>query len=302
VVLALLIMVLTVTCVNRVDQGEEGLVLTFGRVTERLGPGVYLRLPFIQSVRAESVSTIYTQEYGYRTTQIGSASSAPLYDVIDEECWMLTSDDCIVEVDAIYYYSVNDVQQYLFAAENPTHALHLAFEAVLRRHIQAHTLDDALLSKETMEHQILQDFQALIDTYQLGILAHSVRIQNIFVPQSVLVAYDDVNNAKNETSRRTSEAERYRNQVIPAARSTAYAALQSAEAYRAEVMAQAEAEAAAFERALEQYNTAPAITRKALLIETLESILKNADRKVLLDKGQALLLEDLRTLGGEAVE
>ena len=39
-------------------------MLTFGRVTDVKGPGLYWKIPLIQSVISESVTTIHTKEYG----------------------------------------------------------------------------------------------------------------------------------------------------------------------------------------------------------------------------------------------
>lgn len=112
--------------------------------------------------------------------------------------------------------------------------MQLAFEAIIRRNIQNRRLDDALLNKEEIERQVLPDFQALIDTYEMGVKINDVRIQNITVPAAVSAAYEDVNNAKNEKTKRLDEAEKYANEVLPTARSTAYQTLQEAEAYKAE--------------------------------------------------------------------
>ena len=67
---------LAATSFYRVGQGEEALVLTFGRVTDTRGPGLYWKIPLIQSVISESVTTIHTKEYGFRTTRTGSAGTA----------------------------------------------------------------------------------------------------------------------------------------------------------------------------------------------------------------------------------
>ena len=70
----------------RVGQGEEALVLTFGEVTDVKGPGLYWRVPLAQQVIAESVTTIHTQEYGFRTTSGGTTNTAAKYvDVLEEE-------------------------------------------------------------------------------------------------------------------------------------------------------------------------------------------------------------------------
>ena len=187
---------LAATSFYRVGQGEEALVLTFGRVTDTKGPGLYWKIPLIQSVISESVTTIHTKEYGFRTTRTGSAGTAATYADEQDESVMLTNDNSIVSIEAIYQYTIRDVKQYYFDVDDPEGTLQLAFEAIIRRNIQNRPLDDALLNKEEIERQVLPDFQALIDTYEMGVKINDVRIQNITVPAAVSAAYEDVNNAK----------------------------------------------------------------------------------------------------------
>jgi membrane protease subunit HflK len=273
----------------RVGQGEEALVITFGRVTATHGPGLYFRIPLVQGVISESVTTIHTKEYGFRTTAQGTAGKAAKYSDNDNESVMLTNDNSIVSLEAIYQYTIRDVKQYHFDVDDPENKLQLAFEAVIRRNIQSLTLDNALLNKEDIERAVLPEFQRIVDSYEMGVKINSVRIQNITVPEAVTAAYEDVNNAKNEMTKRLDEAEKYKNEVLPNARSKAYQVLQEAEAYKAETIAAAEAEVAVFDAVYEKYKAAPEITRKRLLIETMEKILKNSGKIIVADNNSEVL-------------
>ncbi len=275
--------------VYRVGQGEEALVLTFGKVTSKEGPGIHWHMSFVQSIISESVTTIHTREYGFRTTKQGSAGKAASYADEADEGVMLTSDNSIVSLEAIYQYTICDVAQYTFDVDQPEETLQLAFEAVIRRNIQNRTLDDALLNKEEIENEVLPDFQALIDSYQMGVKINDVRIQNITVPSAVASAYEDVNNAKNEKTKRLDEAERYKNRILPTARSNAYLVTAEAEAYKAETIAAAQADAAVFSAILEKYKAAPEIMRTRLLIETLEEVL-SAGKLFIVDGSTTSLL------------
>ena len=282
----------------RVGQGEEALVLTFGRVTDTNGPGLYWRIPLVQSVVSESVTTIHTKEYGFRTSyQGGYGQSAKYIDEVDEGV-MLTNDNSIVSLEAIYQYTIVDVHQYRFNIDDPEGTLQLAFEAVIRRNLQNRSLDDALLNKEEIEQQVLPDFQALVDSYSMGVKINDVRIQNITVPAAVAAAYEDVNNAKNEKTARLDEAERYKNNVIPAARSAAYQLLQEAEAYKAETIAAAEADVAVFSALYEKYVLAPEVTRSRMVYEVLEKVLSGSAKLYIVDSDSGVT--QLLNLGEEA--
>lgn len=267
----------------RIGQGEEALVLTFGRVTETHGPGLYWRIPFAQSVIAMSVTNIHTSEYGFRTTNQGSVGRAAHYSDVADEGVMLTGDNSIVSIEAIYQYTIRDVRQYSFDVHDPEGTLRLAFEAVIRRNIQNRTLDDALLNKEEIERQVLPDFQSLIDSYEMGVKINDVRIQNITVPRDVASSYEDVNNAKNEKTKRLDEAERYKNEVLPIARSNAYRVLQEAEGYKADAIAAAEADVAVFTAVYEEYKKAPTLMKTRLTLEALREVLGSSGKVVLVD-------------------
>lgn len=191
-----------------------------------------------------------------------------------------------MRVEAVCQYSVRDAQAYLHEVQNPDETLMLAFETAMRRNIQNKELDDALLNKQDIEQEVLPDFQSMLDSYAIGVTVREIRIQNITVPTEVNAAYEDVNNAKNEKTRKLDEAERYKNEVIPAARSEAYQMVQEAEAYKAEVVSQATGDVANFTSVYEKYVLDKDITRKRLMIETMEKILQNAQSKTILSAEQ----------------
>ena len=273
----------------RVDEGEQALVLTFGEISSRRGPGLYWRVPGIQTVEKASITHIYSNEFGFRTTE-SRQSAASSYSEIDDEAIMLTGDSNIVRVEAIYQWVIRDVQSFLYVIDDPEKTMNLAFETVVRRNIQNKNLDDALLNKRDIEREVLPEFQRMLDAYGLGVTVREVRIQNITVPVEVQAAYEDVNNAMNEKTRNLDEAERYKNEVLPAARANAYRRIQEAEAYKATTIAQAEGDVALFNEVLRQYNAAKDITRQRLLIETMESILSRASIKYIIDGGETDVL------------
>ena len=289
IAIVVIVLIVAATGFYRVGQGEQALVITFGRVTDQNGPGLYWHLPYIQQIISESVTTIHTVEYGFRTTRSGSAGRAAQYSDETDESVMLTNDNSIVSIEAIYQYTIRDVKEYHFDIDDPEGTLQIAFEAVIRRNIQNRPLDDALLNKEEIELQVLPDFQALIDTYAMGVKINDVRIQNISVPQEVSAAYEDVNNAKNEKTKRLDEAERYENEILPDARSTAYETVKQAEAYKAELLAKAKSDTAVFDAVLAEYKLAPEVTRKRLLIETLENILTGSGRIIVADNASDVI-------------
>ncbi|MGI6317005.1 MAG: FtsH protease activity modulator HflK [Christensenellales bacterium] len=286
----------------RIDEGCEGLVLTFGEITQIKAPGLYWRIPFVQSVASASTTEIVTKEYGFRTTLVGTTSASSEYTDVPEEAIMITGDGNIVRVEAVYQVVVKDVASYLYNVDDPLGTIHRAFETVLRRNIQNRTLDDALLNKQDIETQVLPDFSRLCDHYEVGLEVREVLIQNITVPDEVSAAYEDVNNALNEKTQKLDEAEKYANQIVPAARAEAYNMVQEAEAYKAETVAWAQAEVSVFNQIYAKYLLSPGITRRRLKIEALEAILGNADAKFIISADGGEMLQLLPLTGETAAE
>ena len=290
-VLVAIVLVLGLFSFYRIQQGENALILTFGKVTDtKIEAGLYWHLPVIQSVQIESIEKIHTQEYGFRTSKAGTSTTAAQYYDVDEEAIMLTGDSSIVRVEAIYLIRINDVEKFFYEVDEPYETLQYAFETVIRRNVQSKTLDVALLNKSQIETEVYSDFKELVENvYNIGIEVNQVLIQNIDVPPEVSAAYEDVNNAKNEQTRKLDEGEKYKNEVVPAAEAKAYKMIQDAEAYKAEVIAKANGEVAVFNAVYDKYKLSPEITRKRLFIETIEKIMANADKKYIVSAGSDVL-------------
>lgn len=287
----------------RVEQGEEALALTFGKMTKHeVNAGLYWHVPLAQSVQKISTTKVHTMEFGYRTAQAGSTTQSAQYSDMQDEAIMITGDSNIVQVEAMYQYVVNDAEAFLFQVDDPYDTLQLAFETVLRRNIQNKTVDDALLKKQAIGIEVQPEFQQVVDAYRLGVTIKKVEIQNTKVPQEVEAAFQDVINAMNEKTQRLEEAERYENEVLPAARADAYQMVQEAEGYKAEKVAQATGDVANFQEVYSKYVLSPAITRQRLFIETMERILEKANMKYVVD-GDSGVLEflplDEAATGGE---
>ena len=288
-VIVVVVAIIGLSGIYRVNQGEQAVVLTFGEKTDVREAGMYWHVPFVQSVAKQSRTQLYTLEYGFRTQKAATTSDTAEYSDEDKEAIMLTKDQNIVKVEAVYKVYVEDVAAFLYQVNDPFDTMQRAFETVIRRNLQNRTLDDALLNKQQIESEVLPEFRDMLNSYDIGVKVKEVLIQNINVPAEVLSAYQDVNNAMAEKTTKLDEAEKYKNQVVPNARAQAYKLVQDAEAYRAKTVANAEGEVAQFNDVYAKYVNNKDITRKRLLIETLEKILSSAGKLYMVDDSSGLL-------------
>ena len=77
--------------------------------------------------------------------------------------------------------------------------------------------------------------------------------------------------------------------MLPKARSNAYETVKQAEAYKADTVAKAQSDTDVFTAVYNEYKLAPDITRSRLLIETLESVLSNSGKIIVVDNNSEVL-------------
>ena len=108
IVVVLALVIGGLTCFYTVDDKQQAVVTTFGKVTEITDAGVHFKLPFgIQQVQKVDVNVYQQIELGYRTgAQLG-------YDVVLDESSMITGDYNIVNVDFFVEYKITDPVQFL---------------------------------------------------------------------------------------------------------------------------------------------------------------------------------------------
>jgi modulator of FtsH protease HflK len=133
---------------------------------------------------------------------------------------------------------------------------------------------------ETDTHSLLQ---SILDAYGAGVYVTQLQLLKVDPPGPVIDAFRDVQRALADRERLRNEAEAYRNDIVPKARGAAAAIKQEAEAYRQEIIARAQGDAGRFTSVYRAFKAAQDVTLERLYLETMEEILKNAN-KVIIDR------------------
>ena len=203
-----------------VGPGERGLVLTFGQLTSQSESGLHYRLPGpIQSHFVVDTAQVRTAEVGYRT-ESGNQS------VVLEEAQMLTGDENMVVVQLFIQYLVQDPVAYLFHVNNAEEVLNDSAEIALRSAVGQNTIDFTMTEGRVQAQEAVRALlQALLDQYKTGLLITEARLLAVDPPAEVRDAFHDVVRAFEDRERLVKEAEGYAEQVVPAARGQARAAV-----------------------------------------------------------------------------
>ncbi|APT72034.1 cell division protein FtsH [Thermosipho sp. 1063] len=297
IVLIVIILIFLGTGVYQVGPSEVALIKTFGKYTHSTGPGMHYHLPYpIQSHVIVDVETIRKEEIGFRTIESRSGVS---YRTIPEESLMLTGDGNIISVEVAVQYKIKDPVKFAFNIINGKNIVRFTTESVLRERVAVRNIDDVLtVERDKIAIETAEEVQKILDEYESGILINKVYLQEVAPPDQVVEAFDDVNNAKQDKERFINEANRYANDIVPKAEGEAEQILRKAEAYAKEKILEAEGETNRFLSVLKEYEIAPDITMKRLLIEKLEEVFSNTKNVFVLDDSGALKLLDVNELIG----
>jgi membrane protease subunit HflK len=145
-----------------------------------------------------------------------------------------------------------------------------------------------------------QAIQEIMDSYKSGVQIENVYLQEVTPPDSVVPAFDDVNNARQDQQTFINEAQKYTNDVIPRAEGQAQRIINDAEAYAYQQVAKASGEAERFKAMLEEYQNSEEVTKKRLILDAVQQMIENSKMQVISEKGDTLNFLNLsEIIGGE---
>ncbi|MBA5249418.1 MAG: FtsH protease activity modulator HflK [Gammaproteobacteria bacterium] len=284
VILALLVW--SLSGIYIIDPAEKGVVLRFGAFQEETSQGPHWHLPYpIESLSRVNVEQVKTTQIGYR-----DAVSNRRGGNVSSESLMLTKDENMIDAKFAVQYKINDVQAYLFNVANPKLTLRHAVESAIRQVVGQNTMDYVLTEgRVAVADDIQEKSQALLDTYQAGLIITTVNMQDAQPPEPVQAAFSDAVKAREDKQRLINEAKTYANDILPKSRGKAARMLEEAKAYKSKVVSKSEGEASRFKQILAEYAKAPEVTKERLYRETMEIVLANTSKVVVDSKANSMM-------------
>jgi regulator of protease activity HflC (stomatin/prohibitin superfamily) len=176
----MILSVLIASSIHIADQWEKAVVLRMGKFIGLKGPGPFLIIPIL-----DRVSNSIDQRV--RVNSIKAEQT-------------LTKDTVPVNVDAVVYWTVWDVEKAALEVQDYENAILLISQTGLRDTIGKHELADLLSDREKIssELQIILDEQ----TNPWGITCQNVGIRDIIIPQNLSDAMSKQAQAQRERQAR----------------------------------------------------------------------------------------------------
>ena len=257
-----------------VQEGQKGVVTTFGRYSHTVEAGWGWRWPY--PFQAEQTID-FTQT---KTVEIGGTSISSSTGLSDSA--MLTQDENIVDVRFSVQYSLKDARAFLFENDKPREAVVQAAESAVREIVGSSRIDAVLGQRGALTAALVRSIQSQLDTLNTGILINFVNVESVKPPEKVTEAFDDVNRAGNDRDSLKNEGQAYANHVVPAAQGDAARLREDALAYKARIVNAAQGDADRFKAIYAEYQKAPGVTRDRMYIDAMQDVYSHVT-KVMVD-------------------
>ena len=299
-VLFAIVIVFGLTCYYTVDDKQQAVVTTFGKVTDITDAGVHLKLPFgIQQVEKVDVNVYQKITLGYNP--VGSG-----YTVDDRESAMITGDYNIVNVDFFVEYKISDPVQYLYSSNDPESILRNLVQSQVRNVVGSSTVDSVLTDgKENIQMQVCNLVTDILNQYDIGLSLVDVKIQDAEPPtQEVIEAFKNVETAKQQAETVINDAKAYKNAQLPQAQAKADKLIQNAQYLKEKRINEATEQVAMFNAMYQEYALNPQVTKSRMYYEAISQIMPGVKLYINTsgssDVQMLLPLEDLVSEGGTA--
>ena len=270
VVIALALLLAARSCFYTVDDKQQAVVTTFGKVTDVTDAGLHFKIPFgIQRVEKVDVNVYQKIELGYTST------GDDMYATNTNESTMITGDYNIVNVDFFVEYKITDPAKYLYSSNQPEQILRNLIQSQVRNVVGSTSVDAVLTDgKENIQIQVKELVTQILDEYDIGLTLVDVRIQDSEPPtQDVIEAFKAVETAKQQAETVVNDAKAYQNAQLPDAQAQADKLIQNAEYLKQARINDATEQVAMFTAMYEEYALNPEITRSRMYYEAISEIL-----------------------------
>ena len=267
VVLGLLIVGMGLTCFYTVDDKQQAVVTTFGKVTDVVDAGIHFKLPFgIQQARKVNTNVYQKIELGYRSGD---------NEFNESESTMITGDYNIVNVDFFVEYKIADPVRYLYSSDEPELILRNLIQSQVRNVVGSSSVDAVLTDgKENIQMQVKELVTQILEEYDIGLTLVDVKIQDAEPPTAeVIEAFKAVETAKQKAETVINDAKAYQNAQLPKAQAEADKLIQNAEFLRQKRINEAIQQVAMFEAMYAEYAQNPGITRSRMYYEAISEVL-----------------------------
>jgi hypothetical protein len=179
-VVLVVVSMLFASSIQIADQWEKAVVLRMGKFSGLKGPGLFFIIPILDQVNSSIDQRVRVTEFRAEQT--------------------LTKDTVPVNVDAVVYWTVWDVEKAALEVQDYSKAISYIAQTDMRDIIGKHELADLLQEREKIAEALQKTLDA--NTNPWGITCQTVGIRDIIIPQGLADAMSKQAQAERERKAR----------------------------------------------------------------------------------------------------
>ncbi|MEH2071258.1 MAG: SPFH domain-containing protein [Nostoc sp.] len=206
--------------VKVVNQGNEALVERLGSYNKKLEPGLNLVIPFVDKI-------VYKETIREK-----------VLDIPPQKC--ITRDNVSIEVDAVVYWRIVDMEKAWYKVENLQSAMVNIVLTQIRSEMGQLELDQTFTARTQINELLLQDLDVATDPW--GVKVTRVELRDIIPSQAVQESMELQMSAERRRRAAILNSEGEREAAVNTARGKAEAQILDAEARQKSAILQAEAQ------------------------------------------------------------
>jgi len=220
IILALIVVVVLVSCVKVVQQAQALVVERLGAYQATWGVGIHFKIPILERV-ARRVDL---------KEQVVDFAPQPV----------ITKDNVTMRIDTVVFYQITDPKLFCYGVANPIMAIENLTATTLRNIIGDLELDQTLTSRETINTKMRASLDVATDPW--GIKVNRVELKNIIPPAAIQDAMEKQMKAERERREAILRAEGEKKSTILVAEGNKESVILEAEAEKQSAILRAEAE------------------------------------------------------------
>lgn len=220
VVIILIVVVLSLSCVKIIKQSKVGIVMRLGKFHKKADTGVHFLIPFLDQM---------AYVIDLRENVVDFPPQA-----------VITKDNVTMQIDTVVYFQVTDPVRYVFEIANPISAIENLTATTLRNIIGELDLDETLTSRDLINTKMRSILDEATDKW--GIKVNRVELKNIMPPHDIQVAMEKQMRAERERRESILQAEGNKAASILQAEGEKQSAILRAEAKKEAMVREAEGE------------------------------------------------------------
>ena len=168
IVIVVLVVLFSVTCIKIVPQAEAAIVERLGSYLDTWNNGLHVKVPFIDRVRP----------YISLKEQVFDFPPQPV----------ITKDNVTMSIDSVVFFRIMDPKLYTYGVESPILAIENLSATTLRNIIGDLDLDTTLTSRDTINAKMRAILDEATDAW--GIKVNRVEVKNITPPSAIQQAME----------------------------------------------------------------------------------------------------------------